>query len=575
MSALHCAARHGFDEIVHMLINYGCDLFVREHYGGLPLHYAVHNGHSSTTRILLEAMAHASSPGKSAHSTLQEVQSQVSIQGIDDFYPSIMCPESWTCLHSAVNQGNEDLIDLLLQYGANTDIMNMQKVTAKASTTNFRLLQVFHRYLDTNGTLNLGGSPRRRGSSNASMTSISREFARQGSDYRGSDTPSIHIPEHELLAITPTLAGAFPNYNDANSNTSSPLISISRGRNEGYTNGSNDGSGENKGDDYDDDVPSFLTNLHIKTERHNSVTGTYPVSHGGSSNESSPSKVNTNRSLSPRSMTPLINARRDSVQTPVALNFEEGGHLHEIGIGKGFVMQNSPVQKLQNLPFTSEERSLAPKKKSNPNDNATSRIVRSVSRTTITWTPYTNDQTTDLSMANKNPVVTKTPCSFICDAVASNRVMELRMLMKYIEKEANIEWDIDTLSSNGRSALHDAACRGFHECMGILIQNQANINIRGCNANLTPLHVAVNNRRYKCVLLLLDNGAEIDAIDDLGETALHKAMRINARDCIATLVEQGSNVKAKSKAGKTPMESTVLLGAKACLKKALQKRGWT
>ena len=67
-----------------------------------------------------------------------------------------------------------------------------------------------------------------------------------------------------------------------------------------------------------------------------------------------------------------------------------------------------------------EERSLAPKKRGN-DSTSIKRIARSVSRTTITWTPYTNTQTTDLSMANKNPVVTKTPCSFICDAVSSNR----------------------------------------------------------------------------------------------------------------------------------------------------------
>lgn len=311
-----------------MLINYGCDLFVREHYGGLPLHYAVHNGHISTTRILLEAMSHA------AKGTPQD-----RLRGIDDFYPSIMCPESWTCLHSAVNQGNEDLIDILLHYGADTDIVNMNKMTAKGSTTNFRLLQVFHRYLDTNGTLNLGGSPRRRGSSSASVASIDRELSR----YRGIDTPSIHIPEHELLAVTPTLAGAFPTYKESSSNTSSPLISIASKRGNAY------GDGEKKGgdgdDDYDDDIPSFMTNLHIKTERHNSTTGTYPgsqsntaINANGGSNDSSPSQRNL--SSSPRSMTPLINARRDSMQTPISLNFDEGSHLHQIGIGKGFVMEN-------------------------------------------------------------------------------------------------------------------------------------------------------------------------------------------------------------------------------------------
>ena len=89
------------------------------------------------------------------------------------------------------------------------------------------------------------------------------------------------------------------------------------------------------------------------------------------------------------------------------------------------------------------------------------------------------------------------------------------------------------------------------------------INI-GCNVKEEhydfgghPLHVAVSQKeRYKIVQLLIDNGADVNAVNPFlhsGETPLHIAARCNNSEIAKLLIENGAKVNNLGKCNKTPL----------------------
>ena len=62
----------------------------------------------------------------------------------------------------------------------------------------------------------------------------------------------------------------------------------------------------------------------------------------------------------------------------------------------------------------------------------------------------------------------------------------------------------------------------------------------GCtHGGTSALHVAASMGRGKCLRLLLDFGAGIDAQERNGETPLHLASRAGKKECISALLEYG------------------------------------
>lgn len=71
----------------------------------------------------------------------------------------------------------------------------------------------------------------------------------------------------------------------------------------------------------------------------------------------------------------------------------------------------------------------------------------------------------------------------------------------------------------------------------------------------TPLHIAAECGLAEMCKILLEQGAQIDALDNFGGTALHAAAACQKKvDVIRVLVEHGSNIQIKDLAGMTPLE---------------------
>ena len=72
----------------------------------------------------------------------------------------------------------------------------------------------------------------------------------------------------------------------------------------------------------------------------------------------------------------------------------------------------------------------------------------------------------------------------------------------------------------------------------------------------TLLILAIRYSRRKAIKILLDNGADINATNQKGETALHRALIFFSKlEIVKILVERGANINVTDNSGKTPFEN--------------------
>jgi ankyrin repeat protein len=83
--------------------------------------------------------------------------------------------------------------------------------------------------------------------------------------------------------------------------------------------------------------------------------------------------------------------------------------------------------------------------------------------------------------------------------------------------------------------------------------DQAQVQRSGC----TLLHMAAGHRLHDAVALLLMHGAQVNAVDDCGETALHKtAWNLDPEGC-QQLLEAGADPTVRDRLGRTPLDGAV------------------
>ena len=100
--------------------------------------------------------------------------------------------------------------------------------------------------------------------------------------------------------------------------------------------------------------------------------------------------------------------------------------------------------------------------------------------------------------------------------------------------------NVNAKRSNGTTALHTACSRGYFEIVQYLVENGADINVRGGDENDTPLIWAVYNERNNISKFLVDKGANINARDKHGKSALNYAYERGEMDIHSYLKERGA-----------------------------------
>ncbi len=100
----------------------------------------------------------------------------------------------------------------------------------------------------------------------------------------------------------------------------------------------------------------------------------------------------------------------------------------------------------------------------------------------------------------------------------------------------------------------------------VLVRHGAHVNAQEKLKHCTPLHMAARRGNVQVATALLDCGADLEALDKLGETPLHRAVKCGKTEMVAFLLERGANAQAAGKGGLTPWQ--VARGAR--MKRLLQ-----
>jgi uncharacterized protein len=112
---------------------------------------------------------------------------------------------------------------------------------------------------------------------------------------------------------------------------------------------------------------------------------------------------------------------------------------------------------------------------------------------------------------------------------------------------------INEAAGDGWTALHLAAAFGTPESVALLLQSGAKVDAVSGNAQRNqPLHAALAlGRNPETILLLLDAGADPNAVQTGGFTALFSAAAANRRDLAELLVSRGANPHQANDFGQT------------------------
>jgi ankyrin repeat protein len=87
------------------------------------------------------------------------------------------------------------------------------------------------------------------------------------------------------------------------------------------------------------------------------------------------------------------------------------------------------------------------------------------------------------------------------------------------------------------------------------------INTTDCEGD-TPLHVLISRGNTAGALLLIENGANINAVGDMGETPLHLAIRRKDLKIISALLNNNAKTNIVSEFGKSASQEAIEIGIK-------------
>ncbi len=109
--------------------------------------------------------------------------------------------------------------------------------------------------------------------------------------------------------------------------------------------------------------------------------------------------------------------------------------------------------------------------------------------------------------------------------------------------------------------LHRAACWGFQDVIGELVQQGADVDETDSQGE-TALHKAVRLGNLEAATELLECGAGVNVADTIGMTPLHWATLTGSYEMVEVLLRHGANVDARDyyAGGVTPKRIARMLG---------------
>jgi ankyrin repeat protein len=96
-----------------------------------------------------------------------------------------------------------------------------------------------------------------------------------------------------------------------------------------------------------------------------------------------------------------------------------------------------------------------------------------------------------------------------------------------------------------------AVVHGKATCLSCLAESRANLNARDTVLGMTAVMIAAEDGRHESLLLLAENGANLDMQDDIGKTTVMLASENGRLSCVKTLTKRGASLNAQDSRGWT------------------------
>lgn len=95
---------------------------------------------------------------------------------------------------------------------------------------------------------------------------------------------------------------------------------------------------------------------------------------------------------------------------------------------------------------------------------------------------------------------------------------------------------------SSETPLHTAAAMGYDECVQLLIEHGASMEVLMGPTKMTALHLAAQDGNVESLQLLVDGGANAEAKNVRGQTALHLAALAQSPETVEVLLKAGKKL---------------------------------
>lgn len=120
--------------------------------------------------------------------------------------------------------------------------------------------------------------------------------------------------------------------------------------------------------------------------------------------------------------------------------------------------------------------------------------------------------------------------------------------------EQCIGLNLNEIANNGQTPLMQAVANSVFQAVEVLIQNGADVNVRG-SYNLTALHEAAANGEIVITQYLLNHGAVVDAETVDGVTPLMCAAAWGYSEIVKLLLQNGADKTKTANRGDTAADA--------------------
>lgn len=137
---------------------------------------------------------------------------------------------------------------------------------------------------------------------------------------------------------------------------------------------------------------------------------------------------------------------------------------------------------------------------------------------------------------------------------------------KIVELLINFGADVNEKDVDDTTALHMAVTEGNMEIIKILVKRGANLESKSKLKGSTPLHCAANSNKLEAARELLSFGAQVDEVNEVGDTALLIASLGNNVELVKLLLDSGADAKKKNLDNVTPAYKAAVGGCDAIMR---------